>query len=109
LKKKSVKSSRAVRAARVLPTRSGVRSTAKPKSDETGTTPTNVEDRLNSLLTLVVKSPQRVKCDYIRNNAEIVAMAASMQLITTRTRQGVYNHAWRITIKGLSYIHQQRD
>lgn len=64
---------------------------------------------MQELLTLVVRSPQRVKCDYVRANAEVVAMAASMQLITTRVSKGTYAQAWRITTKGLTFINQQRD
>lgn len=64
---------------------------------------------MQALLTLVVRAPQRVKCDYVRANAEVVAMAASMQLITTRVSKGTYAQAWRITTKGLTFINQQRD
>ncbi len=51
----------------------------------------------------------RVKSDYVRTNAAVVAMAASMQLITTRLGIGRYGQSWRITTKGLTFINQQRD
>ncbi len=85
-----------------------VRSIAKPKSVAAGQTPTNVDYRLHDLLNTVVRQAQRMKSDYIRSNAEIVAMAASMQLITTRVSKGTYAQAWRITTKGLTHI-EQRD
>ncbi|UGA46826.1 hypothetical protein HU230_0012585 [Bradyrhizobium quebecense] len=64
---------------------------------------------MQELLALVVRAPQRVKSDYVRANAEIVAMAASLQLITTRVSKGTYAQAWRITTKGLTFFQQQRD
>ncbi len=67
---------------------------------------TNVSSRLHVLLTYVVASPPRVKSDYARAHADIIAMAASMQLITTRVSKGTYAQAWRITTKGLTHITQ---
>lgn len=68
-----------------------------------------MELRLYMLLTIVLANQLRVKSDYVRTHAAVVAMAASMQLITTRTGPGQYGQSWRITTKGLTFINQQRD
>lgn len=84
------------------------RSTVKPNSVVTGTTPTDVSSRLYALLNTVFRAPQTIKCDYVRTNAEIVAMAASLHLITTRLGPSTFGQSWRITTKGLIHL-QQRE
>lgn len=46
-----------------------------------------------------------VKSDFARKNAEYVAMAASMGLITTKVVANVYGREWRTTAQGLSFLH----
>ncbi|MBB4039133.1 hypothetical protein GGR34_000768 [Microvirga flocculans] len=45
-----------------------------------------------------------VQSDYSRSNAEYVAMAASIGLISTRLYGNVYSREWRPTVKGLVWL-----
>lgn len=51
----------------------------------------------------------RVKADYARSNADIVAMAASLQLITTKIGRQRFASVWHITTKGLSWLNEKED
>jgi hypothetical protein len=51
----------------------------------------------------------KVKSDFARAQADVVAMAASQQLITTRVGPNVYAGAWQITAKGLRYLNETED
>lgn len=85
------------------------RSTAHTKSARTGPKPTKAEPeaRLRELLAEVRRYGLRVKADYSRANAEIVAMAASLQLISTKVGKNSFAQAWQITTKGLTYINEK--
>jgi hypothetical protein len=48
-----------------------------------------------------------IKSNHARANAEIVAMAASLQLITTQVSLGTFAGAWNITHKGLAWLHEK--
>jgi hypothetical protein len=48
----------------------------------------------------------RVKSDYAREHAEIVAMAASLNMITTKTGSNQFALSWLITNKGLSWLNE---
>jgi hypothetical protein len=50
-----------------------------------------------------------VSSNFARQQASYIAMAASMQLITTRVSSGVYRGAWNITPKGLSWLRETDD
>jgi hypothetical protein len=50
-----------------------------------------------------------VSSNFARQQASYIAMAASMQLITTRVSSGVYRGAWNITPKGLSWLRETED
>lgn len=50
-----------------------------------------------------------VQCDYARSNAELVAMAASLQLITTRVNRDVFSREWQITTKGLMWLNETKE
>lgn len=50
-----------------------------------------------------------VKGVFARDFADIIAMAASMQLITTRVGPGCFGGAWQITAKGLKYVNETED
>lgn len=82
------------------------RSQRTRKSERAGRTPTNPETRLRELLDRVWRAELRVKADYARANAEIVAMAASLQLISTKTDSNTFAAAWLITPKGLTWLNQ---
>ena len=42
--------------------------------------------------------------DFARENAALVGMAASMQLITTWATANIYGHRWQVTTKGLRWL-----
>ena len=69
--------------------------------------PTTDERRLLACLKEVYRGQVAVGGRFARNNLDIIAMAASMQLITTRIEKDVYGRAWQITLKGLRYINEQ--
>lgn len=50
-----------------------------------------------------------VQSDYARNNADYVAMAASLGLLTTKLFGNVYSREWRPTIKGLAFANEVMD
>lgn len=51
----------------------------------------------------------RVKGDEARAEAEIIAMAASMGLITTRISAGVYGASWMITAAGCRWLGESEE
>jgi hypothetical protein len=68
-----------------------------------------IEKRLRDLLMQIWRTTVTVKCDLARDNADIVAMAASMQLITSRVGPNVYAGAWQLTGKGLRHINETEE
>jgi hypothetical protein len=42
-------------------------------------------------------------------NAELVAMAASLQLITTRVNKDVFSRTWQITAKGHRWLNEAKE
>lgn len=44
------------------------------------------------------------KSDFARENADYIAMAASMGLISTRIMENVYGRHWQVTAKGLDAL-----
>lgn len=68
-----------------------------------------MDQRLRELLTSIWRETVTVKGNLARDNADIVAMAASMALITTRVGPNVYAGAWQVTGKGLRYINETED
>jgi hypothetical protein len=48
-----------------------------------------------------------VKSDYARANAEIVAMAASLHMLTTKTGVSTFASEWQITNTGLSWLNEK--
>lgn len=51
----------------------------------------------------------RVKADYARKHADIIGMAASMQMISTRIGPNVYGSTWNVTGKGLAWLNEKED
>lgn len=51
----------------------------------------------------------RVKSDLARTEAPIVAMAASLQLITTKVGASTFSSQWLITPKGIVFLNEQDD
>ena len=50
-----------------------------------------------------------VSSDFARKHAEIVAMAASLQLITTRITRDLYGRHWQVTSKGLRFLNEHKE
>jgi hypothetical protein len=48
-----------------------------------------------------------VMSDFAQRNMVYVAMAASLQLITTRVEKNTYGRVWRITSKGLRWLNEE--
>lgn len=69
--------------------------------------PADPEARLHTLLDTIWREKVSVSSNIARNNAQVVAMAASMGLITTKTGVSTYANAWQITTRGLSWL--QKD
>jgi hypothetical protein len=65
------------------------------------------EERLAELLDLIWRSKVSVKSTYARANAEVVAMAASLQMITTKTGVSTFANEWQITNTGLSWLNER--
>lgn len=84
-------------------------STPSLQSGAPGLTPISVDDRLRELVCTIWKETVMVKGNLARDNADIVAMAASMQLITTRVGPNCYAGAWQITGKGLRHINDTEE
>lgn len=49
-----------------------------------------------------------VQSNSARDNAELVAMAASLQLITTRVNSTVFSREWQVTTKGLMWLNEMK-
>jgi hypothetical protein len=51
----------------------------------------------------------RLKSDFARREADIIAMAASLQLITTKVGNQRFANTWHITSKGLHWLNEKDD
>ena len=51
----------------------------------------------------------RVKADFARKEADVIAMAASLQLITTKIGKQRFANMWHITTKGLTWLNEKDD
>lgn len=50
-----------------------------------------------------------IKSNYARDNAEIVGMAASLQLVTTKIGASKFANEWNITTKGLTWLNEKEE
>jgi endonuclease/exonuclease/phosphatase (EEP) superfamily protein YafD len=66
-------------------------------------------DRLNKVLRAIWREQVRVKSDMARKEADVIAMAASLQLITTKVGAQRYAKTWLITSKGLKWLDEKED
>lgn len=57
------------------------------------------------LLTRAHEAPFKTKSNFARDNADLVAMAASDGFITNKMATGLYVRRWHITPLGLSYLY----
>lgn len=81
----------------------------KPPLATAGKTLTDPLDRLRKLLNECHREHVRVKSDYARKEADIVAMAASLRLITTKVGAQRFAKTWLITTKGLVWLNEKED
>jgi hypothetical protein len=66
----------------------------------------HIEEALGPILFKAWQTGFTVQSDFARKNMGHVAMAASMQLITTRVTEGVYSSMWQITAKGIRLLNE---
>lgn len=59
---------------------------------------------LTALLAYARWTPFKTKSDFARKHADIIAMAASDGLITTRIATGLYGRSWGVTVAGLKHL-----
>ena len=60
--------------------------------------------KLTDILSRAWNAPFTTKSDFARENADLIAMAASDGFITTRIATGLYGRSWQITPKGLEHL-----
>src|ERR1035437_5834507 len=88
-------------------------STANTKSDGRGRTLTDnpgLEQQLIALLDYAWQEGFTVQSRYARaEHPELVAMAASLQLITTRVNRDVFSRTWQITAKGHRWLNEAKE
>jgi hypothetical protein len=66
----------------------------------------HIESDIAPVLFKAWKDGFAVSSNFAREKAGKVAMAASMQLITTRVTEGVYSSNWQITAKGIRLLNE---
>jgi hypothetical protein len=62
--------------------------------------------RLHALLQIVYVKPLAIQSNTARRDADLVAMAASLGLITTQITPHTFGRDWRITGKGLLLLNE---
>jgi hypothetical protein len=62
---------------------------------------------LRTVLNEAWKGGFSLQGDFFRKHAEVVCMAASLNLISTRESANLYGRRWRITSKGLRWLNEQ--
>jgi hypothetical protein len=61
------------------------------------------------VLRAIWREQVRVKSDMARKEADVIAMAASLQLITTKVGPQRFAKTWLITSKGLTWLNEKDD
>lgn len=61
------------------------------------------------VLRTVWRELPRVKSNFARKEADCIAMAASMRLITTQIAPQRFAQAWHITWKGLQWLNEKDE
>jgi len=67
-----------------------------------------MEERLAQVVTEAWLRGFTVKSDFARKFAELVAMGASLQLISTRISKDLYGNEWQVTVKGLKWLNEMK-
>ena len=62
------------------------------------------EKRLASVVMMAHLEPFRTKSDFARTQADYVAIAASIGLISVAQGAFTFTREWRVTAKGLRYL-----
>lgn len=62
------------------------------------------ETRLASVVMMARLQPFRTKSDFARQQADYVAIAASLGLISVADGALSFNRDWRVTSKGMRYL-----
>jgi hypothetical protein len=65
-----------------------------------------IDNCLREVLQTVWTCQVTTKSDFARENADYIAMAASMGLITTRIMTAVFGRQWQVTAKGLHALEE---
>lgn len=65
-----------------------------------------VDKQLFEVVLEAYKRSFSVQSDYARSYASLVAMAASLRLITTKVHNDIFSSQWRPTIKGLEWLEE---
>jgi hypothetical protein len=68
-----------------------------------------MDQYLRAVLQYVYLRPLATKSNYARQEADAVAMAASLGLITTQISSHQFGRDWRITNKGLLLLNEEPD
>lgn len=66
--------------------------------------PKRIDGCLKQVLHTTWTCQVTTKSDFARENADYIAMAASMGLISTRIMSNVYGRQWQVTAKGLDAL-----
>lgn len=77
-----------------------------PSSKLEVTGPKRIDESLKKTLHTVWTCQVTTKSDFARENADFIAMAASMGFITTRIMSEVFGRQWQITANGLQALEQ---
>lgn len=84
-------------------------SSAKKSKSKVGSIPTDPLVRLTHTLRECWREHVRVKSDFARKEADIIGMAASLRLITTKVGPQRFAKTWHITSKGLAWLNEKED
>jgi hypothetical protein len=68
-----------------------------------------INRQLASVCDIAWRDGFAVSSRFAREHARLVAMAASLQLITTRVTKDVFSSEWQITSKGLRWLNEHKD
>lgn len=64
----------------------------------------SIDKRLGAVILETYRRGFTVQSDYSRANADFIAMAASLGLVSTRVYGNVFSREWRPTVKGLTWL-----
>jgi hypothetical protein len=68
---------------------------------------TSIDQQLFQTVLEAHKRSFSVQSDYARSTAELVGMAASLGLISTKVHNNIFSRDWRPTAKGLHWLESQ--